>query len=125
MVRKRNQVAEVDWSEYFMSIQSVCPWSIQAFQHNLIDITTWQGQAKPLDSKLARIYICKLNSRRLKKLATKLENQDLESEWLWSHPCFREYSTPMPCLIQQNRQHLARIRANQVVKIHNFSRQNK
>ena len=111
MVRKRNQVAEVDWSEYFKSIKSVCPWSFPAYEQNLIDIVEYKGFRIALDLPLkARVYVCDLNQRRLKKLATDYENSDKENEWLWSHPRFLNHSAPVPILIQQNRQYLAEMR---------------
>jgi len=112
--RKRNQVVEVNWLAYFEGIQSVCPWSLPAFRAGYIDIVSWRGYRIVLDRPMiARVYICKLNQRRLKKLASDFENLDQENEWLWSHPDFKNFSTPVPCLIQQNRIHLARIRKKQ------------
>ena len=111
MVRKRNQAVEVDWSEYFRSIRRVCPWSLPAYQRGEIEIIVYKGYRIALDPPLrARVYICDLNQRRLKKLATEYENIDKLNEWLWSHPDFLNYSSPLPVLIQQNRQYLAEMR---------------
>lgn len=111
MVRKRNLVVEVDWSEYFKSIRLVCPWSLPAYQQGQIEIIEYQGLRRALESPLkARVYICDLNQRRLKKLATDYDNIDKINEWLWSHPAFKGYSSPVPILIQQNRQYLAEMR---------------
>jgi len=63
----------------------------------------------PLGDYRARIYIFNLSKRRLKKLC-KLRDQG-ECEWLWSHPEYGAYATPLPCLIQQNRQELTAIRS--------------
>lgn len=111
MVRKKSQVVEANWLEYFRSIRNVCPWSLPAFQKDLIEIVRWQGYRIALEPPIeARVYICDLNPRRLKKLATDLENRDTLNEWLWSHPDFANHSTPHPCLIQQNRQRLTELR---------------
>lgn len=101
---------EVNWTEYFQSIQSVCPWSLPAWTNGKIEVVQWKGTITPLNNYLARVYIVDLNPRRLKKLANKLEDTSIEDEWLWSHPRYKNYSTPVPVLIQQNRQMLENIR---------------
>ena len=96
----------------------MCPWSLSAYRKGLIDIVRWRGYRLVLEPPLeARVYICDLNHRKLKKLATDLENRDTENEWLWSHPNFNNMSTPVPCLIQQNRQRLAELRTKYALKI--------
>ncbi len=111
MVRRKNLAAEVDWLSYFKSIQSVCPWSLPAYQQAHIDIVEYKGYRIALDPPLkARVYVCDLNHRRLKKLATDYENSDKENEWLWSHPRYLNHSAPVPCLIQQNRTYLNEMR---------------
>ena len=111
MVRRKNLVAEVDWLEYFKGIRSVCPWSLPAYRKGLIDIQPYRGYRIALDPPLlARVYVCDLNQRRLKKLATDYENIDQLNEWLWSHPRYLNHSAPVPILIQQNRQYLAEMR---------------
>ena len=109
--RKRLQdVAEADWSRYFDSIKRFCPWSLEAWNNQLIDIVKWQGDYQPLGKYEARIHWADLNARRLKKLCSKLDANDTENEWLWSHPDFGGRSTPIPVLIQQDRAQLARLR---------------
>lgn len=100
----------VNWSEYFYSIKQQCPWSYSAWQQGRILVRAW-GRPEPLGDYSAIVYICKLNRRRLKKLCNKL-NADPDYEWLWSHPNYGPYATPIPVLIQQSRQELARIRAS-------------
>jgi hypothetical protein len=109
-VEKNHQ--SVNWNEYFLGIQQQCPWSVTAWAKGKIDIQPWRGHVLPLDVYRARIYTVKnINRRRLKKLANKLDLADTENEWLWSHPCYGPYATPIPCLIQQNRQVLTEIRS--------------
>ena len=111
MVRKRNLAAEVDWAAYFTAIRSVCPWSLPAFLKGQIEIVQYKGYKIPLDEPLqARVYVCAMSARELRRLATKWENIDLDCEWLWSHPQYKNNSAPVPCLIQQNRQYLAELR---------------
>ena len=101
----------VDWTKFFQLIRPVCPWSGQAYSQGQIDITTGRV-VKPLGLYSARVYVLKnWKPRRLKKLADRLDRSDPDSEWLWSHPRYRHNSTPVPVLIQQNRQELNRIRS--------------
>ena len=105
-----NQAA-VDWLKYFDSIRAVCPWSYPAYQKGQIDIVRG-SKIRALEEYRARVYL--LNNwspRRIKKLATKLENCDEDHEWLWSHPRYGTYSAPIGCLIQQSRTELAEIRS--------------
>jgi hypothetical protein len=99
----------VDWAEYFYSIKRQCPWSYAAWQQGQI-LVRRLGQPQALGEYSAIVYVSNLNRRRLKKLCAKL-NTSKECEWLWSHPSYGPYATPVPCLIQQNRQVLDEIRA--------------
>ena len=111
MERKRNLDAEVNWLKYFESIQSVCPWSLPAYRKGQIEIVKWRGLRFSLEPPLlARVYICEVNHRRLKKLAQDFNHIDKTNEWLYSHPKFLHHSAPLPCLIQQNRQYLTDLR---------------
>lgn len=102
----------VDWSQYFQSIRTECPWSLAAFNRGRIQII--RGcRPEPLGELEARIYIIKdITPRRLKKLCNKLDSTDTVNEWLWSHPRYRRYSTPVPVLIQQNRARLNHLRTS-------------
>jgi hypothetical protein len=104
--------AEVDWLSYFESIQQECPWSLKAWKQGKICIAKWKGTALPLDAYSARMYLMELNPRRLKKLCKKLDIEDKDCEWLWSHPSYGNNSTPVPVLIQQNRKQLNDIRSS-------------
>jgi hypothetical protein len=100
----------VDWGQYFLSIESQCPWSLMAWAKGKIDIVNWCGQVKALDVYRARVYVVKnTNRRRLKKLCKKLDHG--ECEWLWSTPGYGQFATPVPVLIQQNRRDLSNIRS--------------
>jgi hypothetical protein len=106
VVKARNHQS-VDWSEYFATIKTQCPWSLASWQRGQIDITQWKGKILPLTCD-ARIYTVDLTRRRLKKLAKRLSS-DAE-EWLWSTPYIKPYGTPVACLIQQSRPRLEEIR---------------
>lgn len=99
----------VDWQEYFYSIRQQCPWSYSAWQRGQI-LVRRLGQPQELGDYSAIVYVSNLNRRRLKKLCAKL-NTSKEYEWLWSHPSYGKYGTPLPCLIQQNHRVLDEIRA--------------
>lgn len=97
----------VDWTEYFARIRPVCPWSGPAWHADQIDIV-YTKAAKPLGNYRARIYVLGLSRRRLKKLAAQRDSG--ADEWLWSEPSNGAYGAPVPCLIQQNRAELQRLR---------------
>lgn len=101
--------AEDNWLKYFQSIQSVCPWSLPAYKSGLIDITHWQRTVLPLANCTARVYVHTVTPGTLRTIHNGL-NDTTEYEWLWSHPDCGGHSAPMPCLIQQDKQQLERIR---------------
>lgn len=99
----------VDWDSYFQLIKTACPWSWSAWRKGQIWIGSRGDLIKPLDLYQARIYVIKdITPRQLKKLAKKLDTG--QDEILWSHPRYKYNSTPVPVLIQQNRQHLNQLR---------------
>lgn len=111
MAATRNPDAD-NWLSYFASIRTVCPWSYPAYAQGQIDIVRGAKRIEPLGKFRARVYVLNNYSpRRIKKIATKLENADEIHEWLWSHPRYGKYSAPVGCLIQQSRAELAEIRS--------------
>ncbi len=99
-----------DWLKYFASIRAVCPWSYPAYSRGEIEIVKGAG-IRPLAPYRARVYLLPdWSPRRIKKLATKLANIDGTDEWLWSHPRYGKYSSPIGCLIQQSAEELNMIR---------------
>lgn len=103
---------EVDWFSYFESIKTECPWSRRAWANSLIDIESWGKPVTDLQQYQARIWIYPTKPRLLKKTTEKLNSQRLHELWLWSHPKYKQYSTPVAVLIQQDRNHLETIRKN-------------
>ena len=79
-----------------------------AWHKNKIDIVKTKA-ILPLGDYRARIYIFDLTRRRLKKLCKQRDQG--EYEWLWSTPNYGPNGTPLPCLIQQNRQELNSLRS--------------
>jgi hypothetical protein len=98
----------VDWEEYFYSIRKQCPWSLKSWRQGRIAVTVWTGHVYPLKNIDARVYIVPNGSGSVEQLAQQLDTGDCE--WLFSHPGYGEYAAPVPVLIQQNRQELAKIR---------------
>ncbi len=95
---------EVNWTEYFASIVSVCPWSKAYWRKQKIDVCRWRGEhkVKPLGDYVARMWIHpNASGNRLCKLHYRLNLRDNE-EWLYSHPQYKRHSTPVPVLIQQD-----------------------
>ena len=108
----------IDWSEYFASIVSVCPWSKSYWKQQKIDIQKWRGTNNiiPLDDYVARVWIHKNPSeRRLLCLLNRIESFRQTEEWLISHPDYNSYgkwtySTPVPVLLQQDKLNLQKAR---------------
>jgi hypothetical protein len=101
-VAKENNI---DWSEYFASIVSVCPWSKSYWKKQKIDIQTWKGtkHITPLGEYVARMWIHKnASGRTLCNIHHRLNDCRTHEEWLFSHPCYGGHSTPIPVLIQQD-----------------------
>jgi len=108
---KRKSLEEVDWCDYFQRIQGVCPWSYRAWKNGTVDIVEWQGNIEDLDGYQARVYVhVHASPRLLNKWADKLNAQHSAYEFLWSHPRYKGDSTPLPCIIQQDRNQLKTIR---------------
>jgi hypothetical protein len=103
-------LTEVNWQDYITSIRPVCPWSNSAWAKGQIAVAQWKGQVLSLEHYQARIYTYNTTPRLLKKATQRLNNQYSEFEWLWSHPQYKNYSTPVPVLIQQDRILLNKIR---------------
>lgn len=104
--------AEVNWSEYFQLIRTVCPWSNTAWKYSLIDFQPWKNSVLDLQHYAARVYVYPTKPRQLKKTTNRLNEKYHQYEWLWSHPDYQHYSTPIAVLIQQDRTQLETIRNN-------------
>ena len=113
MAKEAVSVSNSDWSEYFASIVSVCPWSKSYWAKQRIDIQTWNGSHKitPLNRYVARMWIhSKASGRTLCNIHNRLNKTRQHEEWLYSHPQYGGHSTPVGVLIQQDRTILERAR---------------
>ena len=102
----------VNWLEYFESIQKECPWSLRAYKSGAISIENWTDTdtLEPLGQYQARMYIVDYPDSIVEAMATELDCDDQESEWLFSYPGYGEFATPVKVLIQQNRKTLDNLR---------------
>ena len=103
----------IDWEEYFISIVSVCPWSLAYWTKQKVDVTRWRGESnvQELGDYVARMWIHpNASARRLSDIHHRLNKSRLHEEWLYSHNLLGDYSTPVPVLIQQNLMILKRAR---------------
>lgn len=102
----------VDWLAYFESIQTECPWSLPAYRAGAIGIEDWSSTnvILPLGDLKARVYVVALPNSIVQAMAEELDSQDIHCEWLFSHPGYGDYATPVPVLIQQDRAELQRLR---------------
>ena len=108
----KEAVEEVNWTNYFASIVSVCPWSKAYWQAQKIDIVEWDNKHIPLNDFVARIYKApQLTAKQLYNTMRKFNKLYDAEEWLYSHPKFKGHSTPIPVLIQQDYDVLAKARA--------------
>jgi hypothetical protein len=109
VVRRKNPVV-VDWAAYFWDIRSECPWSWAAWQQAQIDIQSWTGSVRDLGPYQARMYLVRISTQELEALTDQLCLQYPNCEWLYSYPEYGESATPVPVLIQQDRDRLQRLR---------------
>jgi hypothetical protein len=56
------------------------------------------------------MYIVDYPDSIVEAMATELDCDDQESEWLFSYPGYGEFATPVKVLIQQNRKTLDNLR---------------
>ena len=112
-LKKEKAEEEVNWSDYFASIVSVCPWSKAYWQQQKIDVCDWTDEVKHLGDNVARVYkFAKASDYKLNKLMRQFNEEREDEEWLYSHPKHGGHSTPVPVLIQQKHELLTRIREN-------------
>jgi hypothetical protein len=109
-VVKERSHQSVDWLEYFVSIQKECPWSLQAWRSNQIDIVEYSGVRLPIGDFAARMYILSAPDATVVSIAQGFDYTDAECEWLYSYPGYGDFATPVSVLIQQPRKVLADLR---------------
>ena len=112
-MEKARSHQSVNWYDYFKSIREECPWSYAAYIKGLIHIENWSDTdtLEPLGKYQARMYIVDYPDSIVEAMATELDCQDQESEWLFSYPGYGDFATPVKVLIQQNRKQLNDLRA--------------
>ena len=111
-MEKARSHQSVNWLDYFKSIQQECPWSLRAYQKGEIDIVDWLPGTtiKALENYQARMYVVDYPDNVVEAMATELDTNDQECEWLFSYPGYGEFATPVKVLIQQNRKQLNDLR---------------
>ena len=110
--RRKKITSNTEWFAYFQSIRSQCPWSLAAFKRSKLQITRWKGTVLPLGDMDAIVYVSpNASAKQLKKIEKRLNAQFSQFEFLFSHPVYKHYSAPYPCLIQQDRHYLNLLRS--------------
>jgi len=117
-VAKVNPKEDSIWSRYFASIKQVCPWSLTSYMHDKILFVDYSSVSHNTWSKLFRntsheAFVYRCEGKDVDWLVNKCEKLNLiykTSEWLWSHPDEGGNSTPIPVLIQQDREQLENLR---------------
>ena len=116
----RSVLDEDSWTKYFKKISNVCPWSLEAWNNNEIRVFEEFKEVRPLVGKKAHLYLLPtFSDDDLYELAEELDNLYEEYEFLWSHPDFTKggnRATPVPVLIQQDRQLLEYLRGTKSKK---------
>lgn len=117
--RKRKKAQEeVNWAKYFAKIKGVCPWSFKAYMKETIlfidysDVTLYTWSIL-LDATHYEAFVYKCPGKTSKWLQAKcdqLNENNTKHEWLWSHPEHGGDSTPIPVLIQQDKNILQQLR---------------
>lgn len=119
--RTKHNVAakkDVDWASYFAKIRGVCPWSYKAHMNDNIlfipysevTLNTW---AEVFGSSSHEAYVYKCHNKSadwLNDMCDQLNQRYQTCEWLWSHPEKGGDSTPIPVLIQQDKELLTQLR---------------
>jgi len=108
---------DVDWKEYFERISGACPWSLEAYNNNMINFYEDDLAIRDLSNSEANIYIFTegYSDDDLYEIAEELNNMYVGYEFLWSHPEYTKggnRQTPVPVIIQQDRKTLEVLRGN-------------
>jgi len=115
---------EVNWQNYFERIRPVCPWSYSAFMREGIHIFEYQPNLfnvwrqtfhtrRQNDKPQPEAYVYTAegyDSEYLENLTEQYNALDDGCEYLWSHPSHEGDSTPIPVIIQQDRDTLTDLR---------------
>ena len=118
---ERKEEVEVNWLQYFHSIQRVCPWSYKSycdgkikiipFDEDLLKLSEQNWDIEPWD---AIVYT--VNNKSIDELDSFVEKRNDKQdtcEYLWSHPTHTKggnNQTPYPVIIQQDRKFLNELR---------------
>lgn len=115
---------EVNWDQYFQSIRSVCPWSLQSFRQGRIDFVpfswegirardhTWIRLTQPNFDAVIYQTLNDTSSEELDYICEYME-QSKHCIYFWSHPDYTKgdwNQAPVPIIIQQDRKHLLKAR---------------
>jgi hypothetical protein len=117
------QIDDIDWHEYFESIQSVCPWSLEAFEKGRVDFVpfTWDGLTAR-DATWPKLTSPDFDAVVYLGAPDDIEELDFICEqmehspyciYFWSHPEYTKgghNQAPVPIIIQQDRPNLDKAR---------------
>jgi hypothetical protein len=116
VVKAKVAKEDSDWVKYFAKIREVCPWSyklmdkILVIEPHISCINTWSTVFKASSHEAFVYKFPQANVTWLTNKCDQLNASQEFSEWLWSHPSEGGDSTHIPCLIQQDRAKLTKIR---------------
>ena len=116
MVKAKVAKEDSTWALYFAKIKQVCPWSYKLMDKILVldthikCLNTWSKFLQPSKYEAFVYKYPKATVTWLSNQCDKLNQTQDTYEWLWSHPEEGGDSTPVACLIQQDRAKLTTIR---------------
>ena len=116
MVKAKVAKEDSTWVKYFAKIKQVCPWSYKLMDKILVLDThihclhTWSKFLQPSKYEAFVYKFPKASVTWLTNQCDQLNQTQNTYEWLWSCPSEGGDSTPVACLIQQDRAKLTKIR---------------
>ena len=116
MVKAKVAKEDSTWVKYFASIRGVCPWSYKLMDKILVVQTkenclqTWSSLFRASKYEACVYTFPEASVTWLTDKCDHLNASQTVSEWLWSHPSEGGDSTHIPCLIEQDRIKLSKIR---------------
>jgi len=116
---------DINWDQYFKSIEKVCPWSLTSYQQGRIDFVPysqhgmWMRDRHWIDSTQphfdAVVYVDAPNDTETLDRICEVYEDSMHCVYFWSHPEYTkglDNQTSIPIIIQQDKKSLFKARSN-------------
>lgn len=111
----------MNWLDYFRKIQYVCPWSYESFVQGKTKIVPFDPDILVLMEmnwdiepwEVILYVVSDLTLDEIDDFVARRNDCQEKCEYLWSHPSYSKggnNQTPVPVIIQQDRQRLMELR---------------